>query len=167
MKPQEINYIHNFACWAAARSIQNVNLRGVNSVNVKKAIEIADLRNFVLNPNQLDNYDSLHPILVNRILKTTKWPSNYYGVASKIIAIYFKVSIIIPSAGTKVMRSKIYPPLDAYNLNRIPGFERAKWTNLEKNNFLCAIESLKVFLANTRSNFCEFESQNLLVKSRG
>jgi len=47
------------------------------------------------------------------------WKNNLFGVASKIIAMYFKVSIIIPAKDPKNVRLKIYPPIDSINLKQL------------------------------------------------
>jgi hypothetical protein len=83
-----------------------------------------------------------------------------YGVASKIIAIYFKVSVIIPNKEPRILTEKIYPPIDSYNISRIKGFEKFKWTKLDEPTFYKMISSLENQLKKEQSNFIEFEAQN-------
>ncbi len=46
-------YIHNFACWSAARAVQNPHNWGTKTILIKAAIEKVNLSNYVSNPELL------------------------------------------------------------------------------------------------------------------
>jgi hypothetical protein len=159
----ESNYVHNFACWAAARAIQNPRLHGTSNGKIRKALNDIDIYSHVEDSTKLLDYSNAHKVIVNELLLKLNWNEcNYkYGVASKIIAIYFKVSIIIPNKEPWSLMEKIYPPIDSYNISKIKGFEKFKWTKLDESTFYKMITSLEKQLETEKSNFIEFESQNI------
>lgn len=154
-------YIHHFACWAAARSVQNPRNKNTQSLIIKNVIEDVGLKKYFLNPSLLDNYDVVHDVLVTKILKDLGWGKDKYGVAAKIIAIYFKVSLILPGNASLKIINGIYPPLDSINLHKINGFKNKAWTSINRNDFLVAIKQLKKQLK--EDSFIEFESINPII----
>lgn len=159
------NYIHNFACWSASRAIHNPHIPGTKTTVIKKAIENSGLENYISNPNLLDNYSISHDNLVKNLNKELGWDLNErYGVVAKIIAIYFKVSIIIPSNASKNIMQQIYPPFDSFNLKKL-GLNDFKWTRLNRTEFDLIIRELEKFCAKTNSSFIEFETMNQLTSN--
>lgn len=158
-------YLHNFACWAAARAVQNPNLSGTGTEIIRKALDDIDIYSHVEDSTKLLDYSNAHKVIVNELLLKLYWNKcKYkYGVASKIIAIYFKVSIIIPNKEPWSLMGKIYPPIDSYNISKIKGFEKFKWTKLDEPTFYKMISSLENQLKNERSSFLDFESKNNLI----
>jgi hypothetical protein len=156
-------YIHNFACWAAARAVQNPHLNGTGTEKIRKALDDIDIYSHVEDSTKLIDYSNAHKVIVKQLLMKLNWNECVYkyGVASKIIAIYFKVSIIIPNNEPWSLMEKIYPPIDSYNISKIKGFEKFKWTKLDESTFYKMITSLEKQLEMEKSNFIEFESQNI------
>jgi hypothetical protein len=155
-------YIHNFACWAAARAVQNPHLTGTGTEIIRKALDGIDIYSHVGDSTKLLDYPNTHKAIVKELLMKLNWNEcgDKYGVASKIIAIYFKVSVIIPNKEPRILTEKIYPPIDSYNISRIKGFEKFKWTKLDEPTFYKMISSLENQLKKEQSNFIEFEAQN-------
>jgi hypothetical protein len=134
---------------------------------IKEAIDKISLYCYVENPNELLNYSIEHDKIVSKLLKELNWEkSKRYGVAAKIIAIYFKVTIIIPSKVSSSIIEKIYPPIDSNNLSRIKGFENRKWTVLDRKTYQDIIIALDLQLKNNNSSFIDFESGNTLITKR-
>jgi hypothetical protein len=112
------NYIHNFACWAAAKAVQNPHLSGTSNGIVRQALDDININSYVEDPTKLSDYEKEHKKIVKNLIEKLKWdPNDRYGVAAKIIAIYFKVAIIIPGKASSSIIEKIYPPIDAHNLD--------------------------------------------------
>jgi hypothetical protein len=156
-------YLHNFACWAAARAVQNPNLKGTDTKTIKNAIEKLDLYSYVDNPQKLSDYPKVHEELVDKLLEFLSWDNeSYYGVAAKIIAIYFKVSIILPSKAPHKIINKIYPPMDANNIHRLKGFKKSTWTKMGKTEFSNIIKGLNDYILQNKMTYIEFESKNPL-----
>ena len=156
-------YIHNFACWAAARAVQNPHLNGTGTEKIRKALDDIDIYSHVEDSTKLLDYSNAHKVIVDELLIKLNWKkyADKFGVASKIIAIYFKVTIIIPNKEPRSLMEKIYPPIDSYNISKIKGFEKFKWTKLDESTFYKMITSLENQLETEKSNFIEFESQNI------
>jgi hypothetical protein len=156
-----LKYTHHFACWAAARAIHNRHNSGTKTQIIKSAIEYADLFQFVNNPKLLKDYQNIHDNLVKKLNKKLSWNlDEKYGVISKIIAIYLKVTVIIPQSASKEILNNIYPPLDSKNLHKIKGFEKSNWTTLSKGQYKVAIKTLETQLKKNNSTFIEFEAEN-------
>jgi hypothetical protein len=160
-------YLHNFACWAAARAVQNPNVSNNSTAVIKEAIDKISLYDYVENPNELSNYKTEHNNIVLKLLNELKWnETDRYGVAAKIIAIYFKVTIIIPGRAISSIIEKIYPPIDSYNLSKIIGFEKHKWTELDEKTYQDIITALELQLKKNNSSFIDFEAGNTLITKR-
>jgi len=159
------NYIHNFACWAAARAVQNPNHSGTSTAIIRKALDGIDIYSYVEDPTKLDKYEDAHKEIVEKLMSKLNWNilGDRYGVAAKIIAIYFKVAIIIPGKASFSIIKGIYPPIDAFNLKSIEGFKNAKWTKLNEATYNEIITALDKQLKNNKSSFIEFEAENTLI----
>jgi hypothetical protein len=156
------NYVHNFACWVAARAIHNPKLSGTKVKFIVEAIEKADLKKYAENPTLLSEYSKTHEKLVIAVLEALKWNKNHkFGAAAKIIAIYFKVSIILSKKGKASILNQIYPPIDTFNLKQL-GIRNLNWTNIDKTDFNFIIEQLEIYCKNNNLTFLDFESKNKL-----
>lgn len=160
------DFLHNFACWAAARAIQNPNLSGTRTGIIRQALDDINIYSYIEDPTKLDKYEDAHKDIVDKLLTKLEWKNQEtrYGIAAKIIAIYFKVAIIIPGKAPLSIINGIYPPIDAYNLHKIKGFNNHKWTKLDKDTFDKIIGALKSQLGN--SSFIDFEAQNTLLTNK-
>jgi hypothetical protein len=161
-------YIHNFACWAASRAVQNPHLSGTSTEIIRNALDDIDIYSYVEDSTRLLEYADAHKAIVVKLLIKLGW-NNYvdkYGVVSKIIAIYFKVTLIIPGKAPLSLIKKIYPPIDSFNISKIKGFEKLKWTKLDEDTFYKMMSSLENQLENEQSNFIDFESKNTLVMDK-
>jgi hypothetical protein len=157
------NYVHNFACWAAARAIHNPHLSDTQTVKIRLALEKVNIQQFVLNPELLLDFPQTHEKLVNKLLKTLKWDEHSrYGAAAKIVAIYFKVTLVISRNAPREIIHKIYPPLDSFNLKQL-GIRNLNWTNIARNDFNIIIQQLEKYCNNHNLTFLDFESKNKLV----
>ena len=158
-------YIHNFACWAAARAVQNPHLNGTGTEKIRKALDDIDIYSHVEDSTKLLDYTNAHKAIVDELLIKLDWKkyADKFGVASKIIAIYFKVTLIIPGKVPLSLIKKIYPPIDSFNISKIKGFEKLKWTKLDEVTFYEMMSSLENQLENEQSNYIDFESKNTLV----
>ena len=138
---------------------------GTGTEIIRKALDDIDIYSHVEDSTKILDYSNAHKAIVNELLMKLNWNEcvNKYGVASKIIAIYFKVSIIIPNKVSKSLIEKIYPPIDAFNIGKIKGFEKCKWTKLDEPTFYKMISSLENQLKNERSSFLDVESKNNLI----
>lgn len=154
-------YLHNFACWAAARAVQNPRLKGTKVKDIKNAIENIGLYSYVEKPSSLLEYDKIHDNLVDKFLKAMGWRNSYYGVAAKIIAIYFKVTLNITGKAPSNISNLIYPPLDSYNLKQIYGSRSApNWTSLDKTSFKRVLRDLIYYCEKHKISFKNFEANN-------
>jgi hypothetical protein len=156
-------YIHNFACWSAARAVQNPNNWGTKTVLIKSAIEKVNLSNYVSNPELLTNYKLVHHQLILKLNKELNWDLNkHYGVLSKILAIYFKVTIIIPNNAPELIKNLVYPPIDSINILKIGLGKKYKWTKINEEHFNEIIDLLEKHCLTFNMSFIEFESKNKL-----
>jgi hypothetical protein len=158
-----INYLHHFAYWAAARAVHNPNNPGIKTKQVKAAIEKIGLYHLIQQPKELKNVEKKHNELANKLIKELKLAKHHFGLAAKIIAIYLKVTVIIPQRASEDILKNIYPPIDAKNLHKINGFKNSKWTSLTEKEFDKAILELKTQLKKSNSTFIEFEAENELT----
>jgi hypothetical protein len=157
------SYTHNFACWAAARAVQNPNNSGTSTGIIKDAVEKAGLEAFVENPKLLEDYPSIHDYLVKKLNKKLGWSIDQkYGVLAKIIAMYFKVAIILPNKASKKIMVQIYPPIDSHHLNTI-GLRNLRWTNMNEKGFNQSIDALKRYCKQQSMDFTAFEGNHPLV----
>src|SRR5680860_592056 len=106
-------HIHNFSIWTSARAVQ----RGfTTTANIKLAVDSTNLRNFGdQNENiSAEQFDDFHRKTANTLISKLqeKNVTCSYGQAAKIIAIYFKTSVIIPNLGRSKLSKVIHPPID-------------------------------------------------------
>jgi hypothetical protein len=158
-------YIHNFACWAAARAVQNPNLSGTSTLKIRKALDAIDIYSYIEDPTKLSDYKKEHGKILKKFLEKLGWDKDEsrFGAAAKVIAIYFKVGIIIPSKAPLHIINGIYPPIDSHNLAKIKGFKNNKWTKINEATYSKIIEALYIQLKSTNSSFIDFESENTFI----
>jgi hypothetical protein len=159
------DYLHNFACWAAARAVQNPHHSGTSTAIIRQALDDINIYSYVEDPTKLLDYKNEHIKIVNNLLEKLGWDKDgdRYGVATKIIAIYFKVAVIIPGKASSSIIKGIYPPIDSLNLSKIKGFSNYKWTKLNKDKYEDIITALDNQLKNNNSSFIDFEAENTFI----
>ena len=157
------DYIHNFACWAAARAVQR---KFTTTENIVNAINKSGLRDFVETYNGIGKaeFEAFHVTCAEKIIEELNNYKCTYGRAAKIIAVYIKTALIIPLHGVNC--DFIHPPIDAYNLSKIKGYEKRKWTKLNKDKYKEIITALDNQLKNNNLNFIDFEADNTLITKR-
>jgi hypothetical protein len=156
-------YTHNFACWAAARAVHNPHNSGTSTDIIKDAIEKSGLEAFVENPMLLEGYPSIHDSLVKKLNKKLRWSiDEKYGVLAKIIAMYFKVSLILTNKAPKKILEQIYPPIDSHHLKTL-GLQKLRWTNMNGKEFNQSIDALESYCKEHSMNFITFEGNHPLV----
>ena len=95
-------YLHNFACWTAARSIQNPHLKDTQTERIRFALGKIDIQQFVSDPELLNEFPKTYHRLISKLVKALNWDVEIkYGAAAKIIAIYFKVTLVIGHNASK------------------------------------------------------------------
>lgn len=157
-------YTHNFACWAAARAIHNPQNKGTKTKIIKAAIEKVGFEKYIENPQLLESYKKSHNVLVNKLNKELDWNlDEQYGVLAKIIAMYFKVAIILPNKTSKKIMEQIYPPIDSHHLKTI-GLRQLKWTSMNAKEFNQSIVALESYCKTNSMSFIDFEGKHSLVK---
>ena len=126
---------HNFAVWTAARSVQ----RGFTTTNnIANAIERSGLRNFVETFNGIGKtqFEDFHIKCAQKISTTLENEKCTYGIASKIIAVYLKTALVIPSKGEDC--ENIHPPFyrilltNLKKINELKDYTYKPWTKLDK-----------------------------------
>lgn len=157
-------YIHNFACWTAARSIQNPHLTDTQTEKIRLALEKIDIQQFVSDPELLLDFPKTYKKLISKLIKVLNWDEKTrFGVAAKIIAIYFKVTLVIGRNAPKKIIDKIYPPLDSFNLKAI-GLNNLRWTSMGKPEFETAILMLDKHCKEMKMSYVDFEAKNTFTK---
>jgi hypothetical protein len=149
-------HIHNFAIWAAARSVAR-NFTGTTII--REAIEEIGLPNKLerlsnlpsLDASIYDNFHrevcrdmilSLKSKLVSDQLKVT------YGKTAKIVAIYIKTRYVLTDPGSALSKYA-HPPIDAILLKSLAvkykelGYENIKWTMLGEDEYFNLIHKLR------------------------
>ncbi len=149
------NHIHNFAIWTAARASQRDFAK---TKYIQAAIASTDLKAFAEGKlpqiKQAMEFDQFHKKTCQAIIdffKTHNLPHCSYGRAAKIVAIYLKTAVIMPSRGEGNLASIIHPPIDSILLNNLhqePEYKKLRlnersWTKLEKEEYWDLWEQLK------------------------
>ena len=105
---------HRYAICTAARAVQR---SFTTTENIKEAIDATSLRLFCESnePVLQEEFDNHHKLWC-RSIKTTienKGIPCSYGRAAKIVAIYLKTSVILPTMGNNKKSFVIHPPIDS------------------------------------------------------
>jgi len=165
-----IDHLHNFSVWTAARASQR---NFTTTKNIKEAIEDTRLKKFIINKRLWNSksFDKFHRecchsiirCLKNKRIKTT------YGRASKIVAIYIKTAIIIPSLGKNSLAKIAHPPLDNILLTNLHKkyknlkLNNEKWTHWTESEYFEIIKKLRTLQLN---KFWEIEKYWSPIRSR-
>lgn len=143
-------HLHNFAVWTAARASQR---NFTSTKNIKEAIEQTQLKKLIPR-NSLRNthsFDEFHRHCCRSIIKylKSKKIKTTYGRASKIVAIYIKTTIVIPTLGKGLLSKIAHPPIDNIlltNLNKKhPNLKigNEKWTQWTEDEYFAIIKKLR------------------------
>src|SRR5207237_4965917 len=105
---------HRYAIWTAARAVQR---SFTTTHNIAKAINATGLKCFSQSnePITQNEYDTRHKQWSKIIIDVLDCS---YGRAAKIIAIYLKTAVVLPTSGT-ANSLVIHPPLDRFLLHAI------------------------------------------------
>lgn len=130
---------HRFAMWTAARAVQR---SFTNTKNIIGVIEKTALREFAESNTLFSqaDFDRQHAkwceLIISLFQKSGQECS--YGRAAKLIAIYLKTSVVVPSIGqNSEIAELIHPPIDEVLLSTlihekgIVKLKNIKWTKIE------------------------------------
>ena len=147
------DHLHNYATWTAARAVQR---NFTNTKNIKIAIDKSKLKDFseLQNCNTPEDFENFHrectKEITNIFIKQgIPQDKSTYGRAAKIIAIYLKTAIIIPSGGNGIISQLIHPPIDrvlSVNFSRKNNIKRLcekGWTSLNEDDYWKLCERIK------------------------
>lgn len=148
-------HLHRYSVWTAARAVQ----RGfVKTALIEGAIEEAKLRTIASSNdiNDKTTFDKLHNERCGLIIDYFKEnrvieEKATYGRAAKIIAIYLKTSVVLPSSGTSPLAKIVHPPIDSILLTNVAkklkglfsDFGQKRWTQFDKGEYFDVIDSLR------------------------
>ena len=158
-------HLHNYAVWTSARAVQR---SFTNTDNIKTAIEVADLKKLIgdrqtYTSQEFDEYHKSKANIIIECLKDIAYKIEdkiTYGRAAKIIAIYIKTAIILPTCGRSNISQIAHPPIDsillknAHKANRKLRLQSIKWTQLNEKKYFEVVEQLRTF---DYENFWELE----------
>jgi hypothetical protein len=145
--------IHNFSVWAAARATQ----RGFTSVPVlRAALEVSGVEVFARQPKNLHAFDSLHKERCRAIcayLESVGIGNVTYGRAAKLVNVYMKGMVVLPSMDSKAA-GIVHPPIDRILLRSIAAdtsvdekhravCRRVNWTQLEEKEYFDLVGVLR------------------------
>jgi hypothetical protein len=136
-------HIHNYAVWTAARATQR---KFTTTAKIKRAIEGSALREFSETGkcDSQDAYDTFHRRCAHQLIDgfdDSLRDKATYGIAAKIIAVYLKTALIIPSGGENTISQLIHPPIDRILLTNLSREHNIKqlcvkgWTALTENEY--------------------------------
>jgi hypothetical protein len=132
---------HRYAVWTAARAVQR---SFTTTENIQRAIETTDIRTFAETGKTVSAaaYDALHEQWCLQLISSfLPGVICSYGRAAKMIAIYLKTSVILPTQGASALCDVIHPPLDSTLLNRLAkekGLEALaakRWTQFDDKDY--------------------------------
>lgn len=114
-------HLHRYAVWTAARAVQ----RGfAKTETIKEAINSSHLQRFSQRNDikTFEQFENEHTIVCSNILKSFKEKDirgASYGRAAKIVNIYLKTAVILPTKGGSDFAKIIHPPIDRILLTNI------------------------------------------------
>lgn len=145
-------HTHRFAVWTAARSVQR---SWTTTSKISQVIQSTRLHEFVshyANISEQTEFDEMHRNWCDKMIDEFRVlnVAASYGRVAKIIAIYFKTSIIIGAdSGDKKIKF-IHPPIDRILLRNLPtnvsefkSIRRLNWTQLDKQNYWLMVETIR------------------------
>lgn len=140
---------HRFAVWTAARAVQR---SFTTTKNIQSAINATRLREVAecTQPMSEELFDIFHRETCKQIIAFID-PITVcsYGRAAKIVAIYLKTSVILPSNGTSPLAELIHPPIDNILLTALAkktGLEMLKtekWTQFSEEDYWQVVERVR------------------------
>lgn len=149
---------HRYAVWTAARAVQRSFAKTTDIINV---INYAELRQFSESGSSItqSEYDAKqkewcgkiidHFSKLNKPSSETGYYNCSYGRASKIIAIYLKIAIVLPSKGETENCLVIHPPIDSILLKtlaieaNLKTLINLKWTSFKENDYWGTVEIIR------------------------
>ena len=151
-------HIHRFAIWTSARAASKSRLK---NEEVASLITESKLREKVLSINndslltQMDYHNWIKQIGEEMLIlvKNKAYPEtnkknfkndNFtFGIAAKIISIYIKTAVVLPSNGESNLAKIAYPPIDSILLKNINESYNKKFnTNWSKFDWLSYCEMI-------------------------
>jgi hypothetical protein len=133
---------HRFAVWTAARAVQRAF---TTTDNIVQAINATSLRAFSEKKDAVSQheFDEMHRKWCKDIIALfgDKNITCSYGRAAKIVAIYLKTSVILPTGGKGGKSSVIHSPIDSILLNALSQMDdlkdlrKKRWTNFTEQDY--------------------------------
>jgi len=133
---------HQFASWCAARAVA-VPFASIKNKVVLAAIEAAGLQRYVGDPELLPNPESMDSWHHDKCERVQHELAAYgspraYGVAAKIVNVYFKAIYCHPATCDHARVVALHPPIDQEVIVGMPQFgsgndalwRAVRWTNL-------------------------------------
>jgi hypothetical protein len=141
---------HRYAVWTAARAIQR---SFTNTRNISKAIDSTGLRKFA----ETDEIFTQDWFDIEQVMWCTQLIERFkamgipcsYGRAAKIVAIYLKTSVVLPSRGTANNATLIHPPVDSILLRSLARktsmkhLRTMRWTKITVQAYLQLLGELR------------------------
>jgi hypothetical protein len=143
---------HRFAIWTAARSVQR---SWTTTLNISQVIQSTQLHEFVNDYNNLSEqseFDEMHRNWCDQMIKEFRLlnVTASYGRVAKVIAVYFKTSIIIGADSSDSKIKFIHPPIDRIllrnlptNVNEFKSIRQLNWTQLDQQNYWLIVETIR------------------------
>jgi hypothetical protein len=154
-------HVHRYACWTAARAASTSRfsnaevLQFITDSGLREALQALRL-NVEINHSI---YKDWYVEQVNILLKNMdeyknskdKKRKKLFGIAAKIVSIYIKTAEILPSLGDSKISKVAFPPIDRFLLSGLKKkleLKNISWSNMEKDEYMGLIETLKKFIGN-------------------
>jgi hypothetical protein len=143
---------HRFAVWTASRAVQR---SWVTTLKISQVVQSVQLRDFVENYTNLaeqNEFDELHRNWCVKMIDHFSLANiaASYGRVSKIIAVYFKTSIIISANSDESKIRLIHPPIDRIILKNLPSnvpefkaIKKLNWTQLDQKDYWLMVETIR------------------------
>jgi hypothetical protein len=162
-------HAHRFAIWTAARAATR-GMAGGKTENIEKAIEQANLRNFLeANEGQkhisdFDSYLEKHEDFCEEIMAyfhEIKLECSY-GRAAKIVAVYFKTRLL--NLENHPLINVIFPPIDSVLLKNLADkspelkfLADKKWTQFDSKGYQEIMEDIEKWSVRNNLKYWELE----------
>ena len=138
---------HRYAIWAAARAQRAFK----KNEEICEALENTSLRQFseqLISVTQTE-FDHQHREWCHAITKHFGEDKCKYGRAAKLVAIYLKTAVVLPSQGASQLCQVIHPPIDSILLHHIAqktslkDVAKLQWTKLDEEPYWALIDTLR------------------------
>jgi hypothetical protein len=149
------NHIHQFGVWAAARAASISRLTNVEVETIFNAVEIEKRVQELQHTKKITpaKYKKWHILLCNEIIALVPKKINKkkrvisFGIASKLVSIYLKTTIVLPGLGKTPLACIAYPPIDRFLIRSLNNFcdtnYNTNWSTFNINDYLIIIEKLQ------------------------